>query len=127
MDKVLTVNNWWNGPLSGIATYGEYICIYERIFSPEKDEYSDLYFLTPIDDNEVRLILDDWHRWVEWMCEDNSPEHASLWSGNVDLADIAEQSFDYHRYIKKASFHGTIVNFYSEITDYSVIWEGILC
>lgn len=31
-EKVITIHNWWDGPLTGLAYYHNILCIYERIF-----------------------------------------------------------------------------------------------
>ena len=41
MDKVLTINDWWDGPVMGLATYNGVICIYIRVFDVPEDEYLD--------------------------------------------------------------------------------------
>ena len=43
MEKVITIFDWWDGPLCGLASYKGSICIYERIFDEIRDEWSDEY------------------------------------------------------------------------------------
>lgn len=49
MEKVITISEWWDGPLRGLAYYNGDVCIYERFFDEAEDEWSDDYYLTPID------------------------------------------------------------------------------
>ena len=52
MGKVLTINNWFNGPMTGLVYFNDIVCIYERVFDEKKNEYIDEYYLTPVNENE---------------------------------------------------------------------------
>ena len=63
MDRVLIISDWRDGPLSGVAYFGEELCIYEKIFSEEIDEYIDKYRLTYISKSEYVLIKKECEKW----------------------------------------------------------------
>ena len=65
MEKVITIFDWWDGPLCGLTTFQASICIYERIFDEGKDDWSDEYYLTPVDEDSVDLLLKDWNAWCK--------------------------------------------------------------
>lgn len=127
MDAVLTLNDWWDGPLLGIATYGEETCIYERIFSEQEDDYLNQYYLTPISSEQRRQIIVNWEEWLQWMVCAPTSKRAEQWhdSGkHLDLESIARHSPDYRKYIKGAEFCGNCPqNFYSGVKNYYVIWK----
>lgn len=129
MDAVFTIHDWQDGPLLGIAAYGDETCIYERIFSEEQDAYLDQYSLTPVSGEQRRRILADWEKWLHWMACGPSPACAEEWrkcGTPPDLKRMAEQSPDCQKYRKRAEFHGTFPkNFSSEIKNFYVVWKSV--
>jgi hypothetical protein len=127
MGTVLTLDDWWDGPLWGMATYGNQTCIFERVFSEEIDDYLDQYYLTPVSDEQRQQILENWREWLHWMAFDHSPKHAEQWHNSgrhLSLENIAKSSSNYRRYTKCAKFCGERPqNFYSPINNYYVIWQ----
>lgn len=125
MDKVLTLNDWWDGPRLGLATFNNEICIFECIFSETDDDYTDLYHLTPIEEKKVNLILTDWNLWCKEVPLNPAVETAQAFhlQRKTDLHSIAKHSLGYHKYIKQAVFHGKIQNFYSSLENYFVEWK----
>lgn len=127
MDVVLALNDWWDGPLLGLATYDKQACIFERVFSMEKDEYSNQYYLTPVSDEQRQRILNDWDKWLHWMAFDHSPERAKQWHSSnkhLSLAEMAKDSSNYRQYTKCAEFCGKRPqNLYSALLNYYVIWR----
>jgi hypothetical protein len=63
---ILTVNEFHDGPLFGIAEFRDAPHVYERQFDPEADEYGDLFLLSPIDPDLLDLVLEDWTIWQRW-------------------------------------------------------------
>lgn len=121
MDEVLTLDNWWDGPLSGLCTFGGEYCVYERIFSEETDDYTDFYYLTPIDNKAASNILENWERWCGFM---SGGGDARLWKNSVDINDIAKNSPRYREHKKRGTFNGKRpVNLYSELSDMFAVWE----
>lgn len=127
MDTVFTIDDWGDGPLLGIATYKSQMCIYEQIFSAEKDMYINQYYLTPISNKEAAKISNNWQEWLQWMAFDKSLERAMQWHKNgkyLDLKKIAKASSNYQQYIKCAKFYGICPHdFCSAIAHYYVLWE----
>ena len=125
MDEVITIADWWDGPRLGMAAYGEETCIYERIFSEEKDDYLNQYYLTPISDEQRQQIIVNWEEWIQWnACKHAEQRHDS--GKQLDYESIARHSPDYRKYIKDAEFYGNRPqNFYSPIKNYYVRWKDI--
>jgi hypothetical protein len=71
-DKVLTVIDYFDGPVSGIANYKGQPHFYDLIFSMETDDYDrredgfGLFCLRPVDEPTLRLALEDWEIWKRW-------------------------------------------------------------
>lgn len=124
MDKVITINDYWDGPKLGLATFDGTPCIYERVFSEDLDDYTDFYDLTPIDKEIVDIVMNDWSNWLQWMKNDCSPERAKTWKSDfsVPLNSLAQKSKAYHKYQRRADFQGTYHNCYTETTNLNVIW-----
>lgn len=129
MDAVYTINDWWDGPVLGTAGYGEETCIYERVFSEERDCWLNQYDLTPVSQEQQRQIMDHWAEWLQWMESGSAAERAKQWhfrgSGkSLDLRDIARRSPKYRSRRREAEFVGSRPQtLYSSINDYYVIWK----
>jgi hypothetical protein len=65
-DRVLTVNEYYDGPRLGVAELNGVPQIYEAEFDHSTDEYGDTYFLSPIDPELLALVLEDWAIWCRW-------------------------------------------------------------
>jgi len=65
-EKVLTVTDYYDGPRQGIANYQGTPHFYKCIFDEDKDDYSDLYRLTPLDERTFQLAMEDWEIWLRW-------------------------------------------------------------
>ena len=63
---VFTVTDYYDGPLNGIANFLGKPHFYERIFDSTRDDYSDMYRLTPIDDRTFQLAMEAWEIWRRW-------------------------------------------------------------
>jgi hypothetical protein len=72
MDRVLTVNDFYDLPRVGIAELNGVPHIYEGIFDESLDEYSDTYYLSPIDQDLLLLALEDWEIWIRWQRDFNA-------------------------------------------------------
>lgn len=62
MEKVIKSTDWWDGPKQGLAYYNGQVCIYERVFDDELDDYTDEYDLVPISEEEKDCILNECKR-----------------------------------------------------------------
>lgn len=119
MDKVLTMNDWWDGPLLGLCTFGSEYCVFERVFSEEKDDYTNDYYLTTVDENAAQEIISDYHQWCEFM---NNGGNADDWKSAVDIVNIAKSSPRYRKITRYALFKGNFTSCSDEIKDYFVQW-----
>ena len=72
MDKVITINNWWDGPLCGLATFDGLVCAYDRIFDKEKDDYSDEYRLIAVSREDELRLLSEWSEWCDAVSNDDT-------------------------------------------------------
>lgn len=120
MDKVLTLDNWWDGPLTGLCTFGGEYCVFERIFSKEKDDWTDEYFLTPVDEAAAQKIIANYRRWCEFI---NNSGNAEEWKNAVDIDKIIKSSPRYRKFKKHALFKGEFNGCCDELKDYFVEWS----
>jgi hypothetical protein len=65
-DRVLTINDYYDGPRLGIAELGGIPNVYEAEFDHNTDEYGDTYFLSPIDQQLLIAVMEDWAIWCRW-------------------------------------------------------------
>lgn len=66
VDRILTVHDYYDGPRLGIAEHNGIPHIYEAEFDYNADEYAETYFLSPIAEDLLALILEDWQIWLRW-------------------------------------------------------------
>jgi hypothetical protein len=65
-ERVLTMTDYYDGPRAGIANFRGKPHAYESPFDFWKDEFADLYELRPVEDETLRLALEDWEIWLRW-------------------------------------------------------------
>ena len=65
-DRVLTINDYYDGPRLGIAELDGIPHIYEAEFDHSSDDYGDTYFLSSIDPHILNAVLEDWAIWCRW-------------------------------------------------------------
>jgi hypothetical protein len=65
-DRVLTVNDYYDGPRLGVAELHGVPHIYEAEFDHSTEEYGDTYYLSPIGSDLLELVLEDWEIWLRW-------------------------------------------------------------
>jgi hypothetical protein len=65
-DRILTINDYYDGPRLGIAEVNAVPHIYEAEFDYSADEYSNTYFVSPVDEGLLSLVLEDWAIWLRW-------------------------------------------------------------
>ena len=106
MEKVITINNWWDGPLIGLAYYNGVVCIYERIFDEIKDDWSDEYYLTPINSDLQNEILNEWQEWCIAVSSDTLDDYYASHSNSKTIENAIERSKFKRQYRKKAVFNG---------------------
>jgi hypothetical protein len=66
LETVHTITDRYDGPVRGIADYRGRPHYYERQFDDEADEWSDIYWLTPLDDETFALAMEAWQIWRRW-------------------------------------------------------------
>jgi hypothetical protein len=82
VDRVLTINDYYDGPRLGIAEFGGVAHIYEAEFDHSWEDHNgelcgDTYFVSPIAPDLLDLVLEDWAIWLRW--------DAAFKSGETDL------------------------------------------
>jgi hypothetical protein len=65
-DRVLTINDYYDGPRLGIAEVNGIPHIYEAEYDHNDEVFGDTYFLSPVDEELLSLILEDWGIWLRW-------------------------------------------------------------
>lgn len=65
-EMVFTVGDYYDGPRKGIANYQSKPHFYECVFDDEKQNYSDTFRLTPLDQKNFELAMEAWEIWGRW-------------------------------------------------------------
>ena len=65
-ERVYTVNDFWDRPRLGVANVSGHPHIYESPFNKDKDDFEDLYLVSPIEPELLALVLEDWDIWNRW-------------------------------------------------------------
>lgn len=65
-DRVHTVNDYYDGPRRGIADVDGVPHIYEAEFDYSSDQFGDTYFASPVDEDLLALVMEDWEIWLRW-------------------------------------------------------------
>ena len=65
-ERVYVENDWWDGPRSGVADVLGSPHRFASIFDDESDGWTDAYIVYPIDEETLRLELEQWAIFVEW-------------------------------------------------------------
>ena len=96
MDRVYTVNGYYDGPRLGIADVDGVPHVYEAEFDHSSDEYGDTYFASPVDENLMALVLEDWEIWLRWESAFKARE------ASVESHPALPQDRDRHRALQLA-------------------------
>jgi len=121
MGKVITINNWWDGPILGLAYFDNIVCIYERIFDETKDDYIDEYYLSPVNDYEKTEILAEWEEWCKAVSIRDLNSFYSIHLNEHAIDRILRNSILKRKYRKKARFKGQFETGFVPI-DYNAEW-----
>ena len=65
-ERVFSVYDYYDGPRRGVANFLGKPHLYECVFDEEEGDYSNLFRLTPIGEDALRLALEDWDIWRRW-------------------------------------------------------------
>ncbi|MCR5804601.1 MAG: hypothetical protein K6G47_10095 [Clostridia bacterium] len=106
MNKVLTIDDWYDGPRLGVAYYNNELVIYERIFSEDLDDYTD-YYLTPINVEEYTSIVKDASDWIKAIKSGEKPRRVGSHK-RTTIEIILDESEEKRKYRKSARFSGEI-------------------
>lgn len=122
MGKVITINNWFDGPLTGLVYFGDFVCIYERVFDETKDDYTDEYYLTPINDDEKAEIMNEWEEWCNAVADKEKDAFYTSHLNNHAIDRILENSNSKRKFRKRAIIlPGKIEDGWIPI-DYNIEW-----
>ena len=70
-EKVHTVNDYWDGPIEGVADFRGKPHKFKLLFDENEDDYSTDYELQKISTKEFDLILQSWSLWIKWNDKKN--------------------------------------------------------
>jgi hypothetical protein len=95
-DRILTITDYYDGPLRGIAEVSGQPHVYERELDREGDEYGETYLVSPLAMELVELALEDWEIWLRW--------HAAYEKGeaSIDTHPALPEDQDRHRFLMLA-------------------------
>ncbi len=66
--EILTINNYYDGPKEGIATYKgqphHYLFLDEEAI--DEDKWLELFELKPLDASTFELAMESWQIWIRW-------------------------------------------------------------
>ncbi len=123
MGKVITINNWFDGPMTGLVYFDDIVCIYERVFDEKKDDYIDEYYLTPINDDENAEIMKEWDEWCNAVAVKEKDAYYASHLNNHAIDKILKNSNSKRKFRKKAIFlPGKIEDGWIPI-DYNIEWK----
>lgn len=77
-EEVFTVTDYYDGPRQGIANFEGKPHFYECMFDDKRDDYTNMFWLTPVEADLFRLAMEDWAIWQRW--------EAALHAGHADRA-----------------------------------------
>ena len=123
MGKVITINNWFDGPMTGLVYLDDTVCIYEREKKKKKDDYIDEYYLTPINDDENAEIMKEWDEWCNAVAVKEKDAYYASHLNNHAIDKILKNSNSKRKFRKKAIFlPGKIEDGWIPI-DYNIEWK----
>ena len=65
-EYVFTVTDYYDGPRKGVANLGGAPHFYECILDETKNDYTEVFYLTPLDSQSRQLATEDWEIWRRW-------------------------------------------------------------
>jgi hypothetical protein len=65
-ETVFTVCDYYDGPRSGVANFGESPYFYKCLFDESHDSYSDSFLLIPITKEAFEAALENWQIFLRW-------------------------------------------------------------
>lgn len=65
-ETVQVVHDYWDGPRSGVAEYDGRPHWFENIFNEQQDDYSDFFWLTPLNEEIFELAKQQAEMFLRW-------------------------------------------------------------
>jgi hypothetical protein len=68
LEEVQFVIHYWDGPREGVADYCGTPHYFRAIFDEKRDEWSDIFILSPLEHDTYHLLMESkqiWQRWQE--------------------------------------------------------------
>src|SRR4051812_2948137 len=64
--RILTEEEYYDGPVFGIAEFQNVPHVYERQWDSALEEYGEVFLLSPIEADLLALVMEDWKIWLRW-------------------------------------------------------------
>jgi hypothetical protein len=74
-EEVFTVTEYYDGPRQGVANFKGQPHFYDCVFDEGRNDYSNLFALTPVSAHIFDLAREDWAIWERW--------EAAFYAGNT--------------------------------------------
>jgi hypothetical protein len=65
-EAVHTITDWYDGARGGIADLNGKPHYYENHWNEGEPDWSEIYFLQPLDAETFTLAIEDWEIWLRW-------------------------------------------------------------
>ncbi len=65
-EYVFTVIEYYDGPRKGVANLQEKPHFFECILDETTNDYTEMFYLTPLDSHSFQLAIEDWEIWRRW-------------------------------------------------------------
>ncbi len=65
-DQVFTVEDFWDGPREGFATFRGRPHHFRCIFDEAADDWTDRFHVTPVSDEALAAAREAWEIWLRW-------------------------------------------------------------
>lgn len=97
--EVHLVLNYWDGPREGVADYCGTPHYFRAVFDENRDEWSDVFILSPLDLETFRLVMERHQIWQRWqqafdsgaVTIDSHPALPEETNRSNELAEIIER------------------------------------
>jgi hypothetical protein len=65
-ETVYSVNDYYDGPRRGVADFNGQPHLYESEWNDTENNYSEVFCLSPVDQQTLDLVREDWEIWLRW-------------------------------------------------------------
>jgi hypothetical protein len=98
-EEVHLVLDYWDGPREGVADYGGTPHYFRAVFDEKRDEWTDVFILSPLDLDTYRMVIERHEIWQRWqqafdsgaVTIDSHPALPEDTNRNKELAEIIER------------------------------------